>query len=155
MTTKDENQSAEPKKGFGIIHQYVKDLSFENLLTANDILNMKLHPNGEISLSVTSAPIQDNAYEVIIKVKVQAKDIQHDKNIYIAEIEYGAIIQIEGYAAAETNGILMVEVPRLLFPYVRHNIETITREGGFKPLVMAPVDFLGLFLQNANKKESE
>ena len=155
MVTKNKKNPEEPQKGFGIVHQYIKDLSFENLLTANDMLNIKLQPNGEISLSVSASPIQDNAHEVIIKVKVEAKDIEHDKNVYITEIEYAAIIQVEGYDATETNGILMVEAPRLMFPYVRSNIADITREGGFSPLVMAPIDFLGLFLENTNQEASE
>ena len=155
MTAKDTQQSTEPKKGFGIVHQYIKDLSFENLLTVDDMLNIKLHPNGEISLSVNSFPIQDNAHEVIIKVKVEAKDVEHEKNIYIAELEYAAIVQVEGFDIAETNGILMVEAPRLMFPYVRSNIATITREGGFSPLVMAPVDFLGLYLEKNKQGVSQ
>ena len=143
-----ENNTNEQEKGFGIIHQYVKDLSFENLLSPQDMLNAELQPNGEISLSVNTVPVQDNVHEVIIKVKVVAKDVEQEKDVYITELEYGAMVQVEGFDETDTAGILMVETPRLMFPYVRSNMADVTREGGFVPLVMAPVDFLSLYMEN-------
>ncbi len=149
MTEEQNSIVEEQPKGFGIVHQYVKDFSFENLLTATDMVTTEIQPNGEISLSVNITSVQDNLHEVVIKTKVEAKDTEKNKNVYIVEVEYGAIVQVEGFDDIETQGILMVEAPRLMFPFVRSNIADATREGGFIPLVMAPVDFLSLYLENA------
>ncbi|MGB1361405.1 MAG: protein-export chaperone SecB [Alphaproteobacteria bacterium] len=142
-TKKEENQ----EQAFGVIHQYTKDFSFENLIGAKEMLEEDFNPTGEIQLSVNVDEVSENVSEIVIKLKIEAKDEEKKKSVYILELEYAGLIHTEGFNEEEKVPLLMIEAPRLLFPFAREIVASATRDGGFMPLVLKPVDFLGLFMQ--------
>ena len=147
----DENK----QQSFAIAHQYIKDLSFENLLTAKEMLEENFEPTGEIQLNLEADEVAKDVNEITLKIRVEAKDQQKKKSVYIVELEYSAVIVTEGFSDDEKVPLLMVETPRLMFPYAREIISSATGNGGFLPLQLKPVDFLGLFMQQAEQAQQQ
>lgn len=141
----DEKEMTDEKQ-FGIIEQYVKDLSVENLLTPKQMVEKSLTPNGEINLGLASEEIGENLYQITMKLTVTAKDKQADEKLYIIEIEYVAIAHIEGFEQ-ETSALVAVEVPRTIFPFIRQIVAHSTAQAGFPTLMLTPIDFVSLFLE--------
>ncbi|GHU01371.1 protein-export protein SecB [Alphaproteobacteria bacterium] len=125
-----------------IIYQYVKDLSFEAPHLAALIRTMREAPAVEMALEVRHAPSSGaGEHEVELHIKATAKSASD--TFFICELTYGALVALGDEAPADTT--LMVEVPRLLFPFARAIIAEITRESGMPPLIMAPIDFAALY----------
>lgn len=137
------------EKGFGVIHQYTKDLSFENLLSAKELLKGEFSPTGDIQLNLLVEKVDDSVSEVTLKFKIEAKDEEKKKSIYILELEYSGLVLVQGFPEEEAVPLLMVEAPRLMFPFAREVIASATSGGGFVPLTLKPVDFLGMFMEQA------
>ncbi len=155
--TSDDNENVEKATSdkpttFNVLHQYLRDLSFENFLTPQEIIDCHIEPHGDISLNVANENVSGSIYNVDIKLKITGLDETLKKDVYMIEILYSALADISGFKDADLDAILMVELPKLMFPYVRAIISDSTREGGFPPLVMAPIDFLGLWIDNQMAK---
>lgn len=140
---------------FSIVNQYMKDLSVENFLSNVEMLEESYSPTNQISLNLESKKISDNTYEVVMRIAITATDSEDtSKNLYMIELEYVAIVHMEGLE--EESMLLGVEVPRLIFPYVRHIIANATSNAGLEPLQLNPIDFLGLFMeQQMQQAEAE
>jgi preprotein translocase subunit SecB len=134
---------------FAIQVQYVKDFSFENpnpLAVFTDESNAE--PAINIDIQVKATPVSDALYEVVLDVTANAK--KGDNVMYVAELSYGAVVSLESDLPQELIGqIVMVYVPNMMFPFVRSIIADITREGGYIPLLLAPVDFMALYQNQA------
>ncbi len=147
MTTAD----TQPSKNFTIIDQYIKDLSVENFLTPQQMIDKDINPNGEIALGITSEKITDTVHQVHLNVTVTAKDTptkdtNNAKTLYIIEVDYMGLAHIEGFDE-EVPILIGVEVPRIIFPFVRHIIASVTTQAGFPTLMLKPIDFLSLFME--------
>jgi preprotein translocase subunit SecB len=88
-------------------------------------------------------PVSGPNYEIILRIKVEAS--HEGKTIYLLELEYGGLVQIGEVPAETTEPLLMIEGPRLLFPYARAIVTGMTRDGGFAPLLINPIDFAALY----------
>jgi len=136
-----------------VIHaQYLKDLSFENPHAPHSLRPAKSgRPAVDISFSMDAqktdslGPDVDNAYEVTLGVRATAK--KDDLLAYIVEIEYGLTATIENVPEDKIHPMLLIEMPRYIFPYVRQIISNVTQQGGFMPLQLAPVDFRDFYAQ--------
>ncbi len=124
--------------------QYVKDLSFENPNAPYSLIDNE-KPNINIDLDVRAHHIHDLMFEVVINMKVQASAT---KPIFVIELAYGGLFTIgEDISVDEKEIVLLVHCANILFPYVRRVISDITRDGGYPPLLISPVDFMGLYQQ--------
>lgn len=126
--------------------QYVKDLSFEN---PNPIAAFTQDQETQPAISVNIQARADNLgsgnFEVILEVRVEAK--RKENTLFIAELSYGAVVGLDGVDEQSAVPFIMIEAPHLMFPFVRNIICDMTREGGFPPLLLSPVDFAALFRQ--------
>ena len=86
-------------------------------------------------------------YEVITKFKVSSKNTVNNTNLFLCELEYGGVFQVEGVPEDQLHPFLMIECPRMLFPFIRRVISDVTRDGGFPPVNLDPVDFVALYRQ--------
>ena len=139
----DNPQTASQPQGpaIRVLGQYVKDLSFEN--PGNVQVNTQ--PNIDLGIDVGATPhVQgEGLYEV--SLKMQAKAHAEDKILFITEIDYAGLFKLDGVTETDLEPMLLIECPRLLFPYARRIISELTRDGGFPPLMIDPVDFVGLY----------
>ncbi len=146
-------QGGEEQKPAGnpiTIHtQYIKDLSFENP-NAPESVALQQQPKINIDVDVEARTTQDQKlHEVTVKINVKA-DVA-DKVAFIAELQYGAVVTLN-VADEHRLPVLLIEVPRMLFPYVRKIISDLTADGGFPPLMMQQIDFADLFRKKFSKQ---
>ncbi len=139
-----------------ILAQYIRDLSFENVLAQKGIQG-NVTPEVAVSVSLDARKRQtDNQFEVVLKFKVQSKNKDKpEENLFLVELEYGGIFHIENVPEAQLHPFLMIECPRQLFPFVRRIISDITRDGGFPPVNMEMVDFVAIYRQELQRRAAE
>lgn len=140
--------------GLTIHTQYVKDLSFENPNAPRIYLNMKESPAVSVNLDVEAARLQENAYEVVLSCEVTAK-IQ-DTTAFMVELKYGGLVSLgEDVTDEQREALLLIEAPRYLFPFARNVISGCSRDGGFPPLLVNPVDFTRLYHEQRARRAQQ
>lgn len=126
-----------------IITQYIKDLSFENP-NAPASLNPELPaPSVELGVNVQAKALTEENYEIELRVQVTAK--HGEETAFLIELVYGGMFFLKNFPAEAMEVMCMIECPRLLFPFARRVISDVTRDGGYSPLQLDPIDFAGLF----------
>jgi preprotein translocase subunit SecB len=134
----------------GILAQYVKDLSFENP-NAPASLQMTGQPKIEINVNVNARAGGQDMYEVELKISAAARS-QDDRLAFQVELLYGGLFRLAGAPPEAIEPFLIVEAPRILFPFARRVIADAVRDGGFPPLMLEPIDFGGLYLQQLEQR---
>ena len=138
-----------------ILGQFIKDLSFENI-AAQESKQGTGTPNIEVKINLdASKRTQDDQYNSSIKISVESKDTKTNKNIFLLELDYGGIFQIENIPDDQLHPFLMIECPRMLFPFVRRVIHDVTRDGGYPPLNLDSIDFLAMYRAEVDRLSSE
>ncbi len=135
----------------GILAQYVKDLSFENP-NAPASLQMQGQPKIEINVNVNARAGGQDMYEVELKIEASAK-APDDKVAFAVELLYCGLFRLAGAPPEAIEPFLIVEAPRILFPFARRVISDCTRDGGFPPLMLEPIDFGGLYLRQLEARQ--
>jgi len=148
-----EENAAPPQVRMNVVTQYVRDLSFENVLARKGANAGDVQPDiqVQVSLDASKRPVE-NQYEVIQKYRVTAVNKVNGENLFLLEIEYGGVFHIEGVPEDQMHPFLLIECPRMLFPFVRRIVSDVTRDGGFPPLNLDPVDFLALYRQELARR---
>lgn len=131
--------------------QYVKDLSFENPDPAG-ALAAGASPKIDISVSVNGRPADNGGQEVDLQITARAE--RDEKIVFLLELTYGGVFQISNVPAEHMQAVVMVECPRMLFPFARRIIADCTRDGGFPPLLMDPIDFVQLYLRHKQQDQA-
>ena len=131
------------QQGLQILTQYVRDLSFENpaapALTPPDGGN----PDVSVDANVNARKLAENDYEVGLKFTIQAKF--SDQVAFIAELMYCGVFRLVNIPENDIKPVLLIEAPRQLFPFARRILADITRDGGYPPIMLDPIDFLDLY----------
>ena len=122
--------------------QYIKDLSFENPRAPQSLQQQTAAPQVEINVDVNAQNLNPETYEVVLTVKAGAK--MNGETLFIAELVYGAVVTVRNVPRDALPAALLVETPRLMFPFARNIIADATRDGGFPPLMINPIDFTEL-----------
>ena len=134
--------------------QFIKDLSFENI-AAQESRQGTGTPDIQVKINLdASKREQANQYNSSIKVNIESKDTKTKENIFLLELDYGGIFLIENAPEDQLHPILMIECPRMLFPFVRRVIHDITRDGGYPPLNLDNVDFLSMYKAEVDRLSS-
>jgi preprotein translocase subunit SecB len=140
-------------KGNLVIHgQYIKDLSFENP-KAPGSFQMESEPTFDIGIDINTGSIGENLYEVVLKFAVKA--LQTQDPIFVTELEYAGVFSVDMQDKEELEKTLLVQCASILFPFARRIISDITRDGGYPPVSLHPIDFYGLYLQRKHLQEAE
>ena len=154
----EENQAGNgattaPQVRMQVLAQYVRDLSFENLVVQKGLSGAEVQPDIQVAVSLDARkrPVA-NQFEVITKFKVTSKNKVNGEILFLLELEYGGTFHIDGVAEDQIHPLLLIECPRLLFPFVRRIISDVTRDGGFPPLNVDTVDFLALYRQEIARR---
>ena len=138
--------------------QYIKDLSFEVPNAPDIYATLRAQPAVQINLDVQARAITEGqpVYEVVLSVKAEAREAPAATNgngaspadgrvVFIAELHYGGVFTLNGVPPEAVEPLLLIECPRLLFPFARNVLSEVTREGGFPPVLLQPIDFVGLW----------
>ncbi len=127
----------------GIQTQYVKDLSFENPTGANRSAEAERSPQITINVQVEARRQSETEFEVVLQITAHA---QHEgKPVFLVELSYAGLFTFIGIPQDAMQPALLIECPRLLFPFARRIVADVTRDGGFPPLLLAPIDFMALY----------
>ncbi len=153
-----DTQTAQPALVMNL--QYVKDLSFEVPGAPEIFASLRAQPNIGLNLDVQVRRLNDAqpVYEVTLAIKTEATepkqqaegappDTEPGRSVFIAELAYCGIVTLNGVAEQNVEPMLLIEVPRLLFPYARNILADVTRDGGFPPVLLQPIDFVALWQQ--------
>ena len=132
--------------------QFIKDLSFENPNAGKQFGSNK-PPKIDVSVSVNGRPAPENAHE--IELHLTAKATVDGELLFLVELVYGGIFVISGVPAEQLEPVVMIECPRLLFPFARRIIADCSRDGGYPPLMLEPIDFAQMYLQRRSQTPSE
>ncbi len=137
------SQAQQP--GIHVLGQYIKDLSFENPSAPRSLRPSDKAPKLDVNVNVSARPQSESEFE--IELKLEAKAVRADETLFIAEVNYAGLFQIRNVPQEHVHPLLLIECPRLLFPFARQIIADATRQGGFPPLMIDPVDFAALYRQ--------
>jgi preprotein translocase subunit SecB len=134
--------------GMQVLAQYVRDLSFENPGAPN--FAAANSPGVNVSANVGARKFSDTDYEVSLKFKIEAK-VEDDNVQFIAELDYCGVFRLMNIPENDVRPILLIEAPRQLFPFARRVLADATRDGGYPPIMLDPIDFMELYRQGDNQ----
>jgi preprotein translocase subunit SecB len=141
---------AAPPPQLNVLAQYTKDLSFENPNAPASLGPQAQQPAINIQINVTANNVGENEYEVVLAVEGKAEN--DGKVMFSFDLAYAGVFRIVNVPSDNLHPLIMIECPRLLFPFAREIIATSVRDGGFPPLMLDPVDFVGLYRQNMERQ---
>lgn len=130
---------------FAIRGQYVKDLSFENPYAPQSLISMAEKPAIEVNVDIKAQKLQDDIFEMTLHIATRAT--ADAKSIFLVDLAYAGIFHLSNIPEENIEQVLLIDCPFLLFPYARRVISDVTRDGGFPPLMLEPIDFHSLYLQ--------
>lgn len=135
-------QAQQQPPRLNIVNQYIKDLSFENPRSPQG-LSADQRPEIQIGVEANAKQLGQDQYEIVLDIKGNAK--VGEEVMFVVELSYGAVFNIQNVPTESLQPILMIECPRLIFPFARRVVGDVTRDGGFPPLMIDPIDFVGLY----------
>ncbi|WP_368185577.1 protein-export chaperone SecB [Aestuariibius sp. HNIBRBA575] len=129
-----------------VLAQYVRDMSFENIMAQKGVSG-EVQPEIQVGVNLDAKKrgTDDEQYEVITKLNITSKTKDKGDPLFILELEYAGVFKIEGVPAPQLHAYLLIECPRITFPFVRRIVSDVTRDGGFPPLNLETIDFVALY----------
>ena len=154
MTTTNGGQGQEPGPDqlpqLSVVGQYIKDFSFENPNAPKSLTGGQEAPQINIQINVGANNVSENEFEVTLSIEGKAENA--GKLMFSFDLAYAGVFRIVNVPKENLHPLVMIECPRLLFPFAREIIATSVRDGGFPPLMLDPVDFVGLYRQNLERQ---
>ncbi len=142
-----------PQLKMQVLGQFIRDLSFENVVAQKGLASADVQPDIQVQVSLDGRARQlPNQFEVYTKIKATSVNKADKAPLFLVELDYGGIFHIEGVPEDQLHPFLMIECPRLLFPFMRRIISDITRDGGFPALNLDTIDFVQLYRQEATRR---
>lgn len=143
--------SAPPQ--LNVLAQYIKDFSFENPNSPNSLATQDKQPSINIQINVTATAVAENDFEVALTIEGKAEN--ESLLLFGFELVYAGVFRILNVDQENLHPLVMIECPRLLFPFAREIVASSVRNGGFPPLMLDPVDFVGLYRQNMARQAEQ
>ncbi|MEO8241632.1 MAG: protein-export chaperone SecB [bacterium] len=144
---------AAPAVKMQVLAQFVRDMSFENMVAQKGLTGTEMQPDIQVGVSLDARKRAiDHQYDVIAKFKVTSKNKATDETLFLMELEYGGVFLVEGVPDEQLHPFLLIECPRMLFPFIRRIISDVTHDGGFPPLNIDNVDFMALYRQEMTRR---
>ena len=146
FVTTDGGNGADTLPQVGIISQYTKDLSFENP-NAPAVYQWQQQPKVDVNFNINAQKLGDEVHEVAVRIEVSAK--VDDQTAFLIDLTYAGLFGLRNVPAEQLQPFLLAEAPRLLFPFARRIVADAVQDGGFPPLMLEPIDFTALYMQQA------
>jgi preprotein translocase subunit SecB len=140
-----------------VVSQYVKDLSFENP-NAPAVYQWQSQPNIDVQFNIAAAQVGEGMHEVALQITVKAKGSDQDgqeQTAFMIDLLYAGLFAIRNIPQEQMEPFLLAEAPRILFPFARRVISDSVLDGGFPPLMLDPIDFASLYMQQAAQREAQ
>ena len=128
----------------GLISQYVKDFSFENP-NAPQVYQWTSQPNVDVQFGISANGVADGVHESVIKIDISATHPEGPS--FVIDLSYAGLFGVRNVPDDQVHAFMLAEAPRILFPFARRLVADAVRDGGFAPLLLDPIDFHGLYLQ--------
>lgn len=136
-----------------VLAQYLKDLSFENPNAPQSLQETGDDtPSIDVAVNVNAKSLSETEYEV--ELHLEARAGEGDKTMFVAEVLYAGIFRLENIPEDTLHPVVLIECPRMLFPFARQILSEATRNGGFPPLLLDPIDFASLYQQRAEEEQT-
>jgi preprotein translocase subunit SecB len=135
-----------------IMSQYIKDLSFENPRAPASLEPGKSRPEIQIRVDVRAQELGSERYEVTFQLHCEAKS--GDDPVFMVELVYAGLFALANVPQESLQPLLLIECPRLLFPFARRIVADVTRDGGFPPLMIDPIDFVALYRRRQEQAQA-
>jgi preprotein translocase subunit SecB len=143
-----QSPSAQPVQAqLNVLGQYVKDLSFENPNAPRSLAPTETQPAINIQINVMVQQLAPTDYEVALKLEGKAEST--GSVLFAFDLTFAGVFRVQNVPQETLQPLVMIECPRLLFPFAREIVATAVRNGGFPPLLLDPVDFVALYQQRA------
>ncbi|WGW04578.1 protein-export chaperone SecB [Tropicibacter oceani] len=147
-------QAPQPPK-MNVLAQFVRDMSFENILAQKGVTG-EVQPDVQVQVNLDAKKRSvEHQYEVVLKLKVDAKSKGTGDHLFLLELDYAGVFQIENVPEDQMHPFLLIECPRMIFPFVRRIVSDVTRDGGFMPLNLDTIDFLALYRAEIAKRAQQ
>ncbi len=144
-----------PQIKMNILTQYIRDMSFENVLAQKGGKG-NVQPDVQVQVNLDAKPRDTaNQFEVVTKLVVTSSDKTTKDTLFLLEIEYAGVFNIEGVPEEQMHPFLLIECPRLTFPFLRRIVSDVTRDGGFPPLNLDNIDFVQLYRAEIARRQQE
>lgn len=145
-------QSSSQSQSFVVKGQYIKDLSFENPHAPQSLMAAAARPAIDVNVDLKAQKLQENTYEMTLHIAARAT--AEGNTLFLVDLAYAGIFQVTGVAPEHVEPLILIDCPFVLFPFARRVIADVTRDGGFPPLMLDPIDFHSLYLQNRQKMDA-
>ena len=159
----EQDNGAAPQTGEGatapqmrmqILTQFVRDLSFENVLAQRGT-GGEVQPDVEVSVSLDAKKRSaEHQYEVACKINITSRDKESRDVLFLMEMEYVGVFHVEGVPDDQLHPYLLIECPRQIFPFMRRVVSDVTRDGGYPPLNLESIDFVELYRQEIKRRQA-
>lgn len=151
--TVTDGEEAQAGPMLQVLVQYVKDASFENPNAPESLRGGLEAPAININIEIGRQMMADDTVEVVLMLKCEAR--REDSIAFLAEIEYAGVFAFQGIGVEEVQPLIMIECPRLLFPFARQIMAEMTQNGGFPPIMLDPPDFAAMFRDEMMRRAAE
>lgn len=154
----EQNNAAENGKatpGIQIVSQYIKDFSFENPNAPESLVSGWPQPETNVQISLRQQQLREDAYECTVNFRIEAKKKDDGKTCFIIDLAYGALAVLQNIPKDQHQPVMMVEVPKLLFPFAREIVASVTSKGGYPPLYLTPISFEAIYMSEMKRLQAE
>ena len=148
------NGGERPQPQLSVMAQYIKDFSFENPNAPRSLGPSQAPPSINIQINVGVAPLAPTDYEVSLRLEGRAEGAEASV-LFAFDLTYSGLFRVQNIPEEQIHPVLMIECPRLLFPFAREIVATSVRNGGFPPLMLDPVDFAALYQQRMAQMQAQ
>src|ERR1700688_393074 len=152
MSTTNGGPTPAQQPQLSVVAQYIKDFSFENPNAPQSLTPGTTPPQIGIQINVAAKPLSENDIEVTLKLDGKAEN--GGNLLFQFELEFAGVFRIQNVPQESLNAVVLIECPRLLFPFAREVVATTVRNGGFPPLLLDPVDFVSLYRQKMSELQA-
>ncbi|SEK83287.1 protein translocase subunit secB [Roseovarius azorensis] len=152
-----ENGAAQqaPQVRMNILSQFIRDLSFENVLAQRGT-GGEVQPDVQVAVNLDAKKRSaEHQYETSVKLTITSRNKGAEDPLFVLEMDYVGVFHIEGVPEDQLHPFLLIECPRMIFPFIRRIVSDVTRDGGFPPLNLENIDFMQLYRNEVARRQAE
>ena len=153
MAENGATEAQAPEIKMSVLTQFIRDMSFENVMAQKGVSG-EVQPDVNVQVNLDAQKrAQENQYQVSMKLVIDSSSKDKETKLFLLELDYGGIFHIEGIPDDQLHPFLLIECPRMLFPFARRIVSDVTRDGGFPPLNLENIDFVQLYRQELLRRQ--